>query len=202
MSHSEIYRLVLYFTPEDRYTDPRAKAVTVWWHNKFAWQPPWPAGPQGSAKCDSSARTYLKLKEEVERLTKRNRRRLEAKYGPFSKSEFIDMMRSIKSRPSRAEKGLHVPRLAELEDEESDHLFFAELEKIIRGEPFPETTAALEDVRCRISEAIEAARQDEAKRKEDIRRHEGKADRSANQEREAEAKWVDDPRFQMAQVDE
>lgn len=202
-SQGEMRRLMLTFTQEDTYTDPRAKAAAVWWRNKFARQPSWPAATESGAKGGRDARTYLKLREEVERLTKRKRRRLKAKYGPPSYSEFKDMMRSIKSRPSRAaEAGVSVPTLSNLEDEESDHLFFAELEKIIRGEPFSETTAALEDVRRRISDAVEEARRDEARRKADIKRHEDKALRRANQEMEEEAKWIDDPRFQMAQVDE
>lgn len=201
-SQGEMSRLMLSFTQEDTYTDPRAKAAAVWWRNKFARQPSWPGGPESAAKGDRSARIYLKLREEVERLTKRQRRRLEAKYGPLSQEEFKDMMRSIKSRPSRAEPSLHVPRLSALEDEETSHLFFAELEKIIRGGPFPETAAALEDVRCRISEAIEAARQEEARRNEDMRRRESKASRRVSQGTESESRWGKDPRFQMATVDE
>lgn len=155
----ELIRLVLSFTLEDQYTDPRAHAAKLLRDHLFA-----PTAQVRErtrsvnirAKTDPRVRTFVRLRDESVALYERTHERLRAKYGPDPFPEQARLIESIRRRERRS-PGIYVSELYELEKEETRQLIRAELEKIIWGREGPETALALERIGKEIDELISAA---------------------------------------------
>ena len=163
----EVFRLFFSFTLKDRFTDPKAHAITLWWD----WRPGGNRGREHRAvaggKGDPDARAVAKLEAEVDRLIAQRLKKLRAQYGdPFP--EHMRLVESVRKRELRS-PGFYVEGLFELEKEESEHLVCAELEKIVWGEVRPGTASALERVAREIDESVRTSAEREAGRKEEAR---------------------------------
>lgn len=170
-SEREMFSLKFLFTLEDQYTNPKAHALALWW----GFTPKRKKGERyltkDKTKKDPNVRMLEELRDRVQKSYERKHEKLKAKYGHNPFPEHFQLIKSIRMRKGRDKNtGVFVPDLSELEGEETDCLTRAELEKIICGEALPETVSAIEDIRRRISEAIEAAVQEKGRR-EDKYRH-------------------------------
>lgn len=220
----EIIRLHFKSTTADFYTIPRAHAAAVW--VKYRFDVKESPAPADKVKNDRDARRRSELMAKAYRLTARKHSRFAAKYGSAFHGH-LERIDSIRLRRSRMhEVDIFVPRLMELEGEETRHLVCAEMEEIIRGETLPVTAAALEDVRRCITELIAEAKEADSRRKEELRHSEEEYFRSNREWREQreraaagrnsnppgmqkpeepkdfDEKWRSDPRLQIARVEE
>ena len=180
----EICRLRCSFTLQDQYVNPKAHAVMLWRANKAGRQKirSRSKSVEEWAKKDPNARRYVKLSDEHLELFNKKDQKLQAKYGGPPFPEHWDLIESIERREGRAKQlEVFVPELSELEQEEISHLICAELERIIFGEARPETASDVEDVRRRISEAIDGAQQEKQRREEEARRRDEEHRQSGNQ---------------------
>src|SRR5215204_388623 len=155
----EMLRLMLSFTLEDQYTDPRAHALGLLRDARFA--PDAETRELGRkveerAKKDPGVRTFVRLRDEAIRLEEREHSRLRAKYGDDQFPEQTRLMESVRNRQKRA-PGVYAAGLRKLEAEETGHLICAELEKIIWGQARVETASAVERVGKEIEELIRTA---------------------------------------------
>jgi hypothetical protein len=158
----EEIRLENSITLKDEYTDSRASAYRLWtWFQPWQKQI-WKKLEEDQKPTDPNARASQKLCSELESLMKRRHKRLQAKYGEDPFPEHGRLARAIAdAEPGRRKKmSFYVEGYRDLEWEETRCLISAQLEKIIWGEVWARTAAALEKVEREIEELIRA---DEAK---------------------------------------
>jgi hypothetical protein len=161
---TEVLRMFFSHTLEDRYTDPKAHAITLWWVFKpeRVEKAERLAAPKEKAKRDPLARAGARLSEEVDWLIARRQNKLEAKYGePFP--EHYQLIETVRNRERRK---TYAPGLAALEREETQHLIRAELEKIVWGEVRAETASAINRIGVEIDELVREFQEEEISRRQ------------------------------------
>jgi hypothetical protein len=159
----EVLRMYFSYTLEDRYIDPKAHAITLWWELKpeRGKDAKRLVAPKRKAKRDPLARAGARLSEELHWLFARKNKQLKTKYGePFP--EHYQLIKMVRNRERRK---AYAPGLAALEREETEHLVRAELEKIVWGEVRAETASALKRLAGEIDELISAAQAEEERRR-------------------------------------
>jgi hypothetical protein len=152
----EMLRLVLSFTLEDQYTNPKAHAVQLWMDSRNA-----PNAKtreltrtlHNRAKKEVGVRTFIKLRDEIIGLYERKHQELRARYGDDPFPEHRRIIESLRSRARRA-PSVYVEGLHELEKEETECLMRAEMEKIVWGQASAETASAVERIGREIDELI------------------------------------------------
>jgi hypothetical protein len=157
------WRLYYSFTLEDQYTNPVAHAVSLWLKYRQKQRKGIAqrqrATPHGSAKGRTKwQRLLAQLREEIGVLNEGERKRLFDKYGgpPFPNHQDLIEAGRAKATIKRKTSG-HVNGLYALEEEITNYMICAELEKIIWGESLAETSDVIEKLEREIDELVRAA---------------------------------------------
>jgi hypothetical protein len=157
----EVWRLFFSYTEEDRFTDPKAHAVTMWW--SFRAELKELRKPRAAAKRSVKGGAANKSLDEFGRILARKHKKLRAKYG----EPFPEQRQLIDSIENRKRRDAYAPGLADLEREETCYLAWAEMEKIFRGEVRAVTAAAIQRIAGEIDELIRAAQEEGERRRQE-----------------------------------
>lgn len=167
----EVTRMFFSYTLKDRYTNPKAHALTLWWgfRPRRAENEKRGAVSKASTRKNPLARAGAKLAEELDGLFERGRAKLLAKYGePFP--EHLRLVASVEERErAKRDASVFAPGLKELRRKRTDYIICRELEKIIWGGTRPETEAAIESVSLEMDELVRAYAEAEERRREELR---------------------------------
>jgi hypothetical protein len=167
----DVARMYFSFTLEDRFTDPKAHALTLRCTYKLGRAETERRGAalgRGTSR-DPLARAGAKLWEDADILIDRRLGRLRAKYDdPFP--EHSQLIASVEERErAKRDTSVFAPGLKELWRERTDYLICCELEKIIWGGTRPETEAAVEMLSLEMDELVKAYAEAEERRREESR---------------------------------
>ncbi len=166
----EAVRLQYSFTLEDYYTNPKAHALELWFsHRPQSKKNTVPRrGTVRKAKNNSSTYIFNKLLEEMNTLLAQKHKRLKFKYGDSPFPEHTQLIESVRNRENnKRDSSVYVRGVFDLEQEKTQHMICAELEKIIWGQTRPETTSAIERIEQNIDDLIKTVEmeKEEARRK-------------------------------------
>jgi hypothetical protein len=164
----EVARMYFSFTLEDRFTDPKAHALTLW----CTYRPgrvETEAVPARDTVRDPLARAGAKLHEDLDILIDRRLGKLRAKYGePFP--EHYRIIEAVEERErANRDASVFAPGLKELRRKRTDYLICCELEKLIWGGARPKTDAAVERVSLEMDELVRSYAEAEDRRREESR---------------------------------